>query len=158
MISGKAPEIGLTSLLGERITLTDLLKSGPVLLAFYKVSCPTCQLAFPFLERLHCGQKADGFQVVGISQDDSRATDEFNRTFGLTLTTLLDPPMEHSVRYPASNAYQITNVPSLFLVEQDGQISESVNGFDKSELEKLGQRFGVQIFTPADRVPAYRPG
>ena len=27
--------------------------SGPVVLAFCKVSCPICQLAFPFIQRIH---------------------------------------------------------------------------------------------------------
>jgi peroxiredoxin len=162
MKGGKAPEFELPSLAGGPISLTDLLASGPVLLVFYKVTCPTCQLTLPFLERLHRGRRADAPQVVAISQDDHRATGEFNRRFGITFTTLLDPherPHEQDVeRYPASNAYRIENVPTLFLVEQGGTVSQSVVAFDKAELEGLGRRFGVEIFTPADRVPVFQPG
>jgi peroxiredoxin len=158
MTGGKAPEFDLLSLAGESTNLQDLLASGPVLLAFYKTSCPTCQLTFPFLERLHRGKSADASRVVAISQDDRRTTSEFNRRYGISFTTLLDPHEPGGARYPASNAYGIANVPTLFLVEQDGQISQSVAGFEKAELERLARRFGVELFTAADRVPVFQPG
>jgi peroxiredoxin len=158
MTSGQAPGFDLPVLEGGRTTLRELLAGGPVLLAFYKGSCPTCQFTFPFLERLHQGSRADAPRIVAISQDDARTAAEFNRCYGITFTTLLDPREEGTVRYPASNAYGITNVPSLFLVEQGGRISLSVSGFEKAELERLGRRFGVEVFTAADRVPVFRPG
>src|SRR5579859_5101904 len=153
MTSGQAPDFNLPSIEGGYQGLSDLLAAGPVLLAFFKSTCPTCQLTFPFLERLHCGRRADAPRVIAISQDDPAAAAEFNRTFGITFTTLLD-----TAGYPVSNAYRITNVPTLFLVESDGSISHSASGFDKGYLEMLGAKFGVQLFTASDRVPVFRPG
>ena len=158
MVTGRAPDFDLPIHDGGRTTLKELLASGPVLLAFYKGSCPTCRLTLPFLERLHRGQSGGGLQVVAISQDDADASMEFNRNYGITFATLIDPHEPGVPRYPASNAYAITNVPSLFLVEQDGSISQSVAGFEKAQLESLGQRFGVTIFGPSERVPVYQPG
>ena len=158
MTSGQAPGFDLPSLAGGRSNLRDLLAAGPVLLAFYKGTCPTCQLTFPFLERLHQGRQSGSPQIIAISQDDAATTEEFRRRNKLTFTMLVDPREDGNMRYPASNAYGITNVPTLFLVEQDGRISQSFAGFEKGELEKLGERFGVQIFTLADRVPVFRPG
>ena len=94
-------------------------------MAFFKVSCPVCQLIFPYLERLSAGS---GLQVIGISQDDAADTQAFMRRFGLTLPMLLDRSEDG---YRASNAYGISSVPSLFLVEQDGRISKEVAGFSK---------------------------
>ena len=48
----RAPEFELKTLDGKKFTLRDELAHGPVALAFFKVSCPTCQYTFPFLERL----------------------------------------------------------------------------------------------------------
>jgi peroxiredoxin len=158
MTSGQAPEFDLPSLAGGRQTLQELLAAGPVLLAFFKVTCPTCQFTFPFLERIHRGRSGGSPQIVAISQDDARATTEFNRKYQITLPTLLDPHEPGSIRYPASNAYGITHVPTLFLVEQDGRISRSVSGFDKLELLELARIFGTEVFTPHDRVPVYQPG
>ena len=48
----KAPDFELRAMDGKRFVLRDELAHGPLVLAFFKVSCPTCQYAFPFLERL----------------------------------------------------------------------------------------------------------
>jgi peroxiredoxin len=159
MISGEAPEFDLPALKGGRQSLRDLLAAGPVLLVFFKASCPTCQLTFPFLERLHQGRIAGAPQVVAISQDDATATRNFNLRYGISLPMLLDPMGDGgTARYPASNAYRITNVPTLFLIEPDGRISLSVVGFEKAEMEKLAARFGVTVFKATDRVPVFQPG
>ena len=52
-IGAKAPAISLPSTNGETVTLAEALKKGPVVAAFFKVSCPTCQFTAPFLERLY---------------------------------------------------------------------------------------------------------
>ena len=143
-----APAIQLPDLSGASRNLHDALGNGPVVLAFYKVSCPTCQMTLPFLDRL-----AGSANLIAVSQDDARDSREFNQRFGISVPTLLDSPP-----YAASDAYRITNVPSIFVVEPDGRISSAVAGFHKAALEKLGERFGVPLFHPADRVPDLRPG
>jgi peroxiredoxin len=93
-------------------------------------------------------------QFIGVSQDDVRTTREFRERFGITFPTLLD----ESRRYPASNAFGISSVPSLFLVEVDGTISMAFHGFSKPDLELVGERAGVPPFTPEDHVPDWKPG
>jgi peroxiredoxin len=143
-----APAIELPDIQGTTQTPLGGLSNGPVVLVFYKTSCPTCQLTFPFLERL-----AASANLVAVSQDDARDSREFNQRCGVTFPTLLD-----ARPYPVSNAYQITNVPSLFIIESDGRVSFAVHGFNKAALEKLGDRFGVPVFSEPDHVPDLRPG
>jgi peroxiredoxin len=147
-----APSFQLKSLNGGKKSLEDILAAGPALLAFYKVSCPVCQLAFPYLERLAAGSS---IQIIGISQDDDSSTQSFNQRFGVTFPTLLDQSKED---YPASNAYGISSVPSLFLVEKDGRITQSFAGFSKRDLEAVGERAGVKPFRPEDNVPDWKAG
>ena len=45
----KAPEFRLKSTTGKPVILSEVLKRGPVVLAFFKVGCPVCQYAFPDL-------------------------------------------------------------------------------------------------------------
>ena len=47
-IGAKAPEFDLKTLDGKRFSLSDELAHRPVVLVFFKVSCPTCQYALPF--------------------------------------------------------------------------------------------------------------
>jgi hypothetical protein len=60
--------------------------------------------------------------------------------------------------YPVSNAFGITHVPSLFLIEPDGTISLASEGFVKSDLESIGERAGVTPFRQDEKVPAWKAG
>ena len=153
-VGAHAPEFQLPDLGGTQRTLAGILAGGPALVAFFKVSCPVCQYTFPFLERLHQGAKAGGVQMVAISQDQAGATEQFCREYGVTFTTLLDD----AKNYQVSNAFDIANVPSLFLIEADGSVSASESGFSKRILEMVGARAGVSAFLPGESVPEGRPG
>ena len=142
-----APDFELPDLAGSSTRLSGMQGDTPLLVVFFKVSCPTCQLAMPFLDRL-------GDRMIAVSQDAAQATQAFRERFGLTGRVLLDPPGS----YPASNAYRITNVPSLFLVEPDGTISHASHGFDRREFEQLGKRLGVALFRDGERTPDFKPG
>lgn len=149
-----APDIQLPDLNGDSWTLAEALKKGPVLLAFFKVSCPTCQLTFPFLQRLADSAFSASPQLIAISQDDVSSSREFQERLGVSMPTLIDAPRA----FPASNAYRITSVPSLFLIETDGKISFTIEGFSKAALQKLGEHFRTAPFRETDRVPDLRPG
>jgi peroxiredoxin len=144
----KAPEFELAGVGGGTTKLADLVSAGPVMLAFFKVSCPVCQLTFPFLDRISAALK-----VCGISQDNAKSTQQFNRDFGVTFPVLLD-----AGGYPVSDAYEITHVPSMFLVERDRTISWSLSGFSRRELDALGKKFAVATFQPGEQVPDWKAG
>ena len=103
--------------------MAELTVGKPALIAFFKSSCPVCQLTLPFLQRMAAG---GGLEIAAVSQDDMRTTEEFRSGFGVRMLTLLD---ESKNGYPASNAYGISSVPSLFMVEPGGRISMAVSGF-----------------------------
>ncbi len=148
----KAPSFRLACLDGSTRSLQEILAGGPALLAFFKISCPVCQLTAPYLERLAANRAV---QVIGISQDDAGSTRDFAQRFGVTFPTLLDLSAEN---YPASNAYGISSVPSLFLIEPDGVISRAFNGFSRRDFEQIGARVGVSPFGPDDHVPEWKAG
>ena len=67
-----APDFTLPTMEGKQFSLQEALARGPVLLAFFKVSCPTCQYAFPFMQRLYQAQGNKAFTLVGISQNGKK--------------------------------------------------------------------------------------
>jgi peroxiredoxin Q/BCP len=87
----QAPDFLLPDAEGRRFALADALKRGPVLLAFFKVACPTCQYALPFVERLARRLEGGAVTVWAISQDSPEHTAMFNREFGISLPPLFDP-------------------------------------------------------------------
>jgi peroxiredoxin len=157
----RAPGFSLKSLDGKEHSLNDLLQRGPLVAAFFKVSCPDCQFTFPFLERLHKRYGGDGVTFLGISQDDARDTKDFAKEFGVTFPMLLDDEKGYIV----SNAYGLTNVPTIFLIDTDGTVKVSSMGFDKKDLEtiatELAQRRKIALaplFRPDEVVPINKPG
>jgi peroxiredoxin len=157
----KAPDFSLTTVDGKKFNLQDALKQGPVVAAFFKVSCPVCQYAFPFLERVHQAHGSRNVTVIGVSQDDNRNTEAFLKEYGVTFRTLLDDPNG----YAASNAYGLTNVPSWFLIGQDGEIEISSVGWVKKDIEDLNRKLSEaqttsppQLFKPGEDIRDFRAG
>jgi peroxiredoxin len=155
-----AAGFSLKSLDNKDYSLNALLERGPVVAAFFKVSCPVCQFTFPFLERLYKRYGGDGVTFLGISQDDARATQNFAKEYGMTFPLLLDDN-----GYPVSNAYGLTNVPTIFLIDTDGTVKVSSMGFDKKDLEKIAAHLAERkkislapLFRPDEVVPANKPG
>ena len=155
-----APKFSLKAVEGQQYSLESLVAGGPVLVAFFKVSCPVCQFTFPFLQRIADRFAGKNVCVIGVSQDDARNTSEFNQEFGVKFPVLLDEK-----GYPASNAYGLTNVPTIFLIGTDGKVKVSCTGFDKAALEQIVGELEQQqnitaapLFLAKENVPAYKPG
>ncbi|HUD63161.1 MAG TPA: TlpA disulfide reductase family protein [Candidatus Sulfotelmatobacter sp.] len=160
-VGTKAPGFELKTMDGKRFSLSDELARGPVVLAFFKVSCPTCQYAFPFLERLHKAYGQKGVALVGVSQNDARDTAAFVKEFGVTFPVLLDDTRS----YPASNAYGLTNVPTLFWVAPDGEIEISSVGWVKADFDQVNRKMAeagkaapAAVFKPGEDVRDFRAG
>ena len=154
-----APQVVLPDLKGKNVSVSEELRRGPVVLAFFKISCPVCQYSFPILERLH--KAYPNAAIYGISQNGTKDTERFCREFGVSFTILLDDPKT----YTASNAYGITNVPSIFYIAQDGTIEVSSVGWSKADMEEIGRRLGTShhvavasLFKPGEQVSDFRAG
>jgi peroxiredoxin len=157
-----APEISL-NLMGDhgKFSLTQARAQGPVLAAFFKVSCPVCQLAFPYLERISAAYGNNKPQMVGISQNDAAESALFARQFGVNFPIAMD----EIGKYPASRAYGLTNVPTWFWISPEGKVELSSVGWDKKDMERLNQLYAaaadktkVELFKPGESVPDYKPG
>lgn len=157
-----APAFSLKGLDGTTYSLEALRQKGPVVAAFFKISCPVCQFTFPFLQRLYQRYGSDDVTFLGISQDDPKATAGFARQYGATFPMALD---EKEKGYPASNAYGLTNVPTVFLIDADGTVRVSSMGFVKADLERIATELAERrkvapaaLFAANESVPANRPG
>src|SRR5260370_16362484 len=96
----KAPGFSLKSLDNKEYSLNTLLERGPVVAAFFKISCPVCQFTFPFLERLYKHYGDDRATFLAVSQDDARATKDFARQYPVTFPLVLADTLS-----PISNPY-----------------------------------------------------
>jgi thiol-disulfide isomerase/thioredoxin len=130
---------------------------GPVGLFFYKVTCPTCQMAAPKVGRF---ERAYPGRVVGIGQDPPEELERFAREFAMPIRTVADLPP-----YEVSDAYGIVSVPTLVLVGNEGRIEEWVGAWDRDGFNRVSRRIAramgaepVLISHPRDGLPSLRPG
>ena len=159
-VGNPAPAFSLSGLNGRSHSLSDALRKGPVVAAFFKISCPVCQFAFPFLERLYETYGDSKVSFWGISQDDAADTKEFCAEYGIRFPALID-----GVGYPVSNQYGLTNVPTVFLIAPDGRVQVASSGFSRADLEKISAEVAratgnplALLFRPDEVIPDYKPG
>jgi peroxiredoxin len=159
-VGKSAPHFELTAIDGKKYSLQEGLKHGPVLAAFFKVACPTCQYTFPFLERLYRQLHAHGVQLWGISQDGVKDSQRFARDYSVTFPVLVD-----DYPYQISREYRLEYVPSIFLIAADGSIAIESEGFAKRDLleiqKSLAQTLSASVgalFQPSEKVPDFKPG
>ena len=155
-----APEVPLRDMDDKPFSLENALKKGPVVLAFFKISCPVCQYTFPFLERLYKAHQGK-ISVVGVSQNPKADTARFLREYGITFRTLLDEPDNYHV----SNAYGLTNVPTVFLISPGGEIEVVSVGWSRRDIEEINRRLAdaasskhAPLFHRGEDVIDYKAG
>lgn len=128
----------------------------PAAVAFYKVTCPTCQMAAPPMERLH---RALGDRFLAVVQDPPERAAEFARAYDTTFPSIADEGP-----YPLSSAWGVRVVPTLF-VTAGGRVEDVVESWDREgwarAAVRLGELRGASIASPSedgDGLPPFRPG
>jgi peroxiredoxin len=158
----QAPDFTLTTTTGKPAVLSDLLKRGPAVLAFFKISCPVCQYAFPFVERMWQVHKSEPVPFLGISQDSLSDTQSFIKQYGITFPVALDK----APGYIVSNAYKLTNVPTIYLVDREGEIRVSSVGWARQDMEEMNLKLSMmnpaqeqfRVFKPGEDVAEFKAG
>jgi peroxiredoxin len=160
-----APEATFVRPGGQKRTTADLLSEGrgvPLLLAFFKTSCPTCRLAWPYLQRLHEAYGGTAVKIVGVSQNGADESARYFEEFGKARFDLvLDP----EPAFAASNAFGVEAVPHFVLVSPAGALEEIFAGWSKAKMEALASRLAlsrslayVPVIPPGDPVREFQSG
>ncbi|MBI1850449.1 MAG: TlpA family protein disulfide reductase [Planctomycetes bacterium] len=159
-VSDKALDFALVDAWGQLRSLRPGRETTPAVLAFFKATCPTCQLAMPFLDRLFRAVEGKPIRFWGIAQEEKVEAHRFSVDFGVTFPLALDLKP-----YRVSRSYGLTHVPVVYVVEPNGDVSRRVEGFVKREYAALAfdlsRRLGVppfELFQPGERVPELQPG
>ena len=131
-------------------SVTDPWREGPVVLAFFKTTCPVCQMAAPKVQAL----AEAGVRVVAVGEDPPAAIQTYADRHGQKVTTLSEP-----APYPASDAFGIDTVPTLFRVDEDGTVRDTVVSWNRAEWNRFAEAAGgTAVSDEADGLPPFRPG
>ena len=127
------------------------------MVAFYKVTCPVCQMAAPKISQL---AEAYPGRVVAVGQDPLAELEVFSADYDLSV-----PSTPDLAPYPVSAAYGVGVVPTLFLVGEDDTVVDTVQSWDReginrisAELAELTGAASAVISDPSDGLPLFRPG
>ncbi len=117
---GETMEVSFTSTQGEEVNLADL-KGKVVLVDFWATWCGPCVAKMPSILSTYEQYKADGFEVVGISLDDDRASlDQFIEQNKIPWPQMFDGKAWDN---EFAQKFGISGIPATFLIGKDGKIA-----------------------------------
>lgn len=120
LVGTESPELSLTDLQGEPASIATT-KGKVLLIDFWATNCPPCLAEFPKLKQLYADKHEEGFEVLGISLDDSPETVEaFQERAKLPWRMVCNTEQVRQAR----EKYRVRTIPSLFLVGRDGRIAQ----------------------------------
>jgi cytochrome c biogenesis protein CcmG/thiol:disulfide interchange protein DsbE len=114
-----APDFTLSNLKGKDVTLSEVLREGPVVLDFWATWCRPCIRAFPDLQGLYEKYGDRGLRVVTISLDGPKSQAHvapFIQSKKYTFEVLLDKEGR------VARKYNVMAIPRTVLISQGGEI------------------------------------
>jgi len=134
LVAATAPDFTLSDTDGNSVTLSELVKSGPVLIVFWATWCTNCKDLLDYSNELYKSEKDKGLSVLGISQDAPRKLSEVKSTKdgrGWKFPVLLDPDKKVSLKYKAMA------VPVTVIVNKDMEIVYQRVGFTSGQENEI---------------------
>lgn len=133
-----APKFTLTDIDGKKVSLSDY-KGKAVLVNFWATWCGPCKEEIPWFEDLHKQYASQGFEILGVSNDDIDKDDkaemikdtEAVRTFAakmqMNYPVLLDGD---SIATPYGG---VDSLPTSFFIDRNGIVVAETNGLHPRE-------------------------
>ena len=157
----KAPDFELRAMDGKRFVLRDELAHGPLVWRFSKFRVRPASTHFRFSNDWSGRTGTRGCGSSAFRRTTQRRRPHFTKEFGVTFPVLLDD----THKYPVSNAYGLTNVPTIFWIAQDGEIEVSSVGWVKADFAEINRKMAesgktapAAVFQPGEDVRDFRAG
>ena len=142
-LRGKAaPAFTLKTVDGKTVSLSDY-KGKAVLLNFWATWCGPCKLEMPWLIELQKKYAAQGFTVLGISEDDGspKNVSDFAQKMGVDYPVLM-------ANDKVSTSYGgIDYLPTSYYIGRDGKVVAEIGGLIPKEQIEANIR---KILAPSD--------
>ena len=115
VVGKPAPDVAIRNLSGDSVDLGK--HAGHVVLVdFWATNCPPCLAAFPELTEIYNRQHAAGFEIIGVSLDDSAAeVRAFQKQTSLPWPLALDDKK-------VTRAWGVATIPAMFLIGPAGSV------------------------------------
>ena len=137
-----APGFRLTALDGRSVDLADF-RGRNVAITFWASWCGPCRMEMPVLRNFYAKarRQASDFELLAISVDTERedaanAAKELNIPF----------PVLHDIGGKVSGQYGVEAIPTLFIVNKNGDLTYTSTGLDMSLEIMLAQQLGIKNY------------
>ena len=118
----QAPDFMLEYMNGNNVQLSDLKGKG-VFLNFWGTWCKPCEKEMPYMERQYSHYKNLGVEMLAVNIGESDiAIESFVKKHGLTFPILKDKDKT------VTEAYDITPIPTTFLIDKNGKVLKVITG------------------------------
>ncbi len=133
-VGAAAVAFDLKTLDGKAIDL-QTFRGKPLVMNFFATWCDPCREEMPLINELAAKGSKDGYSVLGIAVEDSRAAvTEFTRESKLVFPIALD------LNSVVKRAYRIFGPPATFFIDERGIIRDVVLGPLTPERAPVGLR------------------
>ena len=117
-----APELTLTKLNGEKVTLADY-DDKIILLNTWATWCPGCEAEMPELQAFAQEHAQDGFLILGVNAEENAAEiNPFTEKMELTLPILLDAKKD------VYRLFKSNHIPSSYVIDRTGTVRLAWHG------------------------------
>ena len=127
------PWVGLEPI-GDAPSSVSSLRGKVVLLDFWATWCGPCRFLAPKLGALQARYGAQGLRVVGVTTDPSEVAAVFAQRTNMRYPIAVDPKGD------TSGAYEVSALPTLFVIDKRGVVRDVVVGYDEgrdAQIESL---------------------
>lgn len=130
-----APDFTLPRLDNQQPVSLSSLRGQVVYVDFWASWCAPCAHSLPALQTLHNELQEQGFEVIAINLDESpQQARRFLQPLALTYPVLFDAQKN------TPQAYNISGMPTAFLVDRNGHIRSRHTGFRSGDETRLKQQ------------------
>jgi peroxiredoxin len=131
----------------------------PSLVVFIETDCPTCRLTIPYINKLAAVIDESSANVLAVSQDDELSTKNLICEMSMTFPVVIDHDLG------ISRLFDPQTVPTIFLLDSQGRITQVEAGFDKAAINSVAAKLAgdagldpVVIALEYDGAPQFKPG
>ena len=105
------------------------LTGKPLLVEFWATWCPPCRKSIPHLNEIYAKYKAQGLQVVGITDENEEIVKKFQKQIPMNYDVAINTPQS------VYQQFGIQAIPTAFLVDKSGKIVWTGHPMELSETE-----------------------
>ena len=105
------------------------LTGKTLLVEFWATWCPPCRKSIPHLNEIYAKYKAQGLQVIGITDENEAIVEKFQKQIPMDYDVAINTPQS------VYQQFGIQAIPTAFLVDKSGKIVWTGHPMELSETE-----------------------